>query len=204
MRGDADGLSPDMRQLAETVADRVSLALVNLRLRETMRQQSIRDPLTNLFNRRYLEETLERETQRAARRGLPLGIIMLDIDHFKNFNDTFGHAAGDALLRELGTFLRLHVRQEDIPCRYGGEEFTLILPEATRDVTRQRAETLCREVAQLRVQHAGQPLGAVTLSLGVAVFPDQGATGETVLRAADAALYAAKRLGRNRVAVAGE
>ncbi len=190
-------------QLAQTVADSLALALANLRLRETLRQQSIRDPLTGLFNRRYLEETLEREARRAARTQRPFGIIMLDLDHFKRFNDTFGHAAGDVLLRELGGFLQQHIRGGDIACRYGGEEFTLVLPEASLEVTRERAEHLREGAKHLHVQHGGQLLGTITLSLGVAAFPQHGVTGEEVLRAADAALYRAKRGGRDR-AVAAE
>jgi diguanylate cyclase (GGDEF)-like protein len=190
------------RQLAQTIADSTALALANLKLRETLRHQSIRDPLTGLFNRRYMEETLERETRRVARARRPLGIIMLDVDHFKLFNDTFGHDAGDALLRELGNFMRAHVRGEDVACRYGGEEFTLILPEASLEVTRERAEHLCDDIKHLHAQYHDQPLGTVTLSLGVAVFPDHGLTSEAVLHAADAALYRAKREGRDRVVVA--
>ena len=196
-------LTPAKQQLARTVADSVALALANLKLRETLRHQSIRDPLTGLFNRRYMEETLERETRRVARAQRPLGIIMLDVDRFKLFNDTFGHDAGDALLREFGNFLRAHVRGEDVACRYGGEEFTLILPEASLEVTRQRAEHLRDDIKHLHAQYHDQPLGAVMLSLGVAVFPDHGSTGEAVLKAADAALYRAKREGRDRVVVAG-
>jgi len=196
-------LPPAKLQLAQTMADSTALALANLKLRETLRHQSIRDPLTGLFNRRYMEETLERETRRVARAQRPLGIIMLDVDHFKLFNDTFGHDAGDALLREFGNFLRAHVRGEDVACRYGGEEFTLILPEASLEVTRQRAEHLRGDIKHLHAQYHDQPLGAVALSLGVAVFPDHGSTGEVVLKAADAALYRAKGEGRDRVVVAG-
>jgi diguanylate cyclase (GGDEF)-like protein len=127
---------------------------------------------------------------------------MLDLDHFKMFNDAYGHAAGDILLRELGAFLQSRVRMEDIACRYGGEEFTLIFPEASLADTRQRAEQLRADVKHLTVQHRGQPLGGLTLSLGVAIFPDHGANGEAVLQAADAALYRAKREGRDRVVVA--
>jgi diguanylate cyclase (GGDEF)-like protein len=206
-RGDASP-EPDAlllktkQQLAQTVADSIALALANLKLSDTLRNQSIRDPLTGLFNRRYMEETLERELRRVSRVQRPLGIIMLDVDHFKQFNDTFGHEAGDVLLRELSGFLKAHIREEDVACRYGGEEFTLILPEATLEVTQGRAERLCADVKHLHVQHEGQPLGNVTLSLGVALFPTHGTTREAVLRAADAALYRAKREGRDRVLLA--
>jgi diguanylate cyclase (GGDEF)-like protein/PAS domain S-box-containing protein len=188
-------------RLAQTLADSASLALANLQLRERLSQQSIRDPLTNLFNRRYLEESLERELRRAARSKYPVGVIMLDLDHFKRFNDTFGHEAGDTVLREIGSFLSQHIRGGDIVCRYGGEEFTLILPEASLAITQQRAERLRESVKNLQIQDRDRPLGTITFSCGVAVFPDHGATPETVLQAADAALYRAKHEGRDRVSV---
>ena len=190
------------QRLAVTVAEHTALALANLRLRESLRSQAIRDPLTGLFNRRYMEESLEREIRRAERNNVPLGIIMLDLDHFKHFNDTFGHAAGDTLLRELGGFLRAHIREADIACRYGGEEFILVFPDATREDVRWRAEQLREAVKHLDVQHRGQPLGGVTLSLGVAVFPEHGMTAEDLLFTADNALYIAKGDGRDRVVVA--
>jgi diguanylate cyclase (GGDEF)-like protein len=189
------------RRLAQTVADSISLALANLHLRETLRSQSVRDALTGLFNRRYLEETLDREVRRVTRAEKQLGVIMLDIDHFKEFNDTFGHEAGDSVLREFGRFLASNLRGEDIACRYGGEEFVLILPEANLDITTQRAEKLREGVKYLNVTDHGQSLGAITLSLGVAIYPDHGADGTDLLRAADAALYRAKREQRDRVVV---
>lgn len=194
-------LTEAKRQLARTMADSIALALTNLKLRESLRQQSIRDPLTGLFNRRYLEETLEREISRAARNQHSLGIIMLDLDHFKFFNDTFGHAAGDLLLQELGRFLKAHTREADIACRYGGEEFVLILPEVSLETTRERAEYLRQTVKRLRIQYAGQTLGPVTLSIGVAAFPIHGPVGPVLMRTADTALYQAKREGRDRVVV---
>jgi diguanylate cyclase (GGDEF)-like protein/PAS domain S-box-containing protein len=167
-----------------------------------LREQSVRDHLTGLFNRRYMEETLERELLRASRKRLSLGIIMLDVDDFKRFNDTCGHAAGDAILRELSNLLLKHVRGEDIACRYGGDEFIIVLPDSSRAVTCERAERLCEHVRHLNIQFEGQTLEAVTLSLGVAVFPENGSTGAAVLKAADDALYRAKRKGRGRVVVA--
>jgi diguanylate cyclase (GGDEF)-like protein len=190
------------RQLAFTVADQVALALTNLRLQERLRDQAIRDPLTSLFNRRYMEESLERELRRAQRRSMPLGVIMIDIDHFKRFNDTFGHAAGDTLLREIGGLLQKHTRGEDIACRYGGEEFTLILLEASAGDTEHRAALLREEAGRLQVEYGHQPLGNITISVGVAVFPDHGSTVESLLKASDAALYRAKAGGRDRVMVA--
>ena len=194
----------DKQQLALTVADTAALALANLDLRETLRQQAIRDPLTGLFNRRYLEETLEREVQRAKRNHQPVGIIMIDIDFFKAINDNYGHEAGDAALRELGGFLLTHVRREDIACRFGGEEFILVLPGATLLTTRTRAELLQDGFKQLRIQHNGQLLEGFTLSFGVALYPDHGSTGMAVIRSADMALYRAKQTGRNRIEMGRE
>jgi len=167
-----------------------------------LREQSTRDHLTGLFNRRYMEETLERELLRASRKHLPLGIILLDVDDFKRFNDTYGHAAGDVILRELGKILREHVRREDIPSRYGGDEFLIVLPDASREVTRKRAELLRDNVHHFPIQYEGQSLDAVTISLGVAFFPINGSTSAAILRAADDALYRAKREGRGQVVVA--
>lgn len=186
--------------------DLKQIDLQTLQLKESeslLRELSIRDPLTGLFNRRYLDETLDRELKRAARKQLPLGMIMLDIDHFKLFNDTYGHAAGDLLLKQLGDTLKGHIRAGDIACRYGGEEFLLILPEATREVTRQRAEQLREKIKHIQVLYENQVLDGVTMSLGVAVFPLNGKSGEDVMKAADDALYQAKREGRDRVVVAG-
>ena len=190
------------RQLAETVAEHIALALANLRLQEALRYQAIRDPLTGLFNRRYMEETFKRELDRASRRKTTVGVIMLDIDNFKLFNDTFGHAAGDAVLIEVSALLKAHVRGEDIPCRYGGEELLLILLEAQLRDTHRRAEQLRSEIQHLSVQYEGQSLGAITVSLGIASYPEHGATVESLLAAADSALYRAKNEGRNQSVVA--
>lgn len=189
---------PQLR-LARTLAEHIALALANLNLREVLRSQSIRDALTGLFNRRYMEESLERELRRAARKQGSVGVIMVDVDHFKRFNDTFGHDAGDALLRELAKVFKTHFRGEDIACRYGGEEFTMILPDANLQSTFERAESL-REVAQNTIaQYRGRPLDRITLSLGVSAFPEKGTTSDALLRAADSALYRAKEEGRDRV-----
>jgi len=167
-----------------------------------LRELSIRDPLTGLFNRRYMEEVLALEMSRAVRKQYPIGIIMADIDHFKRFNDTHGHAAGDAVLVQVGNLLRTHVRSSDVTCRYGGEEFILILPEASREITQIRAEQMRKDSSQLHVQYEDQTLEPVTLSLGVAIFPDHGSTIDALFGAADTALYCAKREGRDRVVVA--
>jgi diguanylate cyclase (GGDEF)-like protein/PAS domain S-box-containing protein len=195
-------LSESQQRMAVTVAEHIALALANLKLRETLRNQSIRDPLTGLFNRRYMEESLERELSRAVRSKRALGVIMIDIDHFKHFNDHFGHEAGDELLRALGAFLHSNIREGDIACRYGGEEFTLILPEAALNAVRQRAEQLREGFKSMQVKHQGRLLGPVTLSFGVAFFPEHGSTIDALLRKADQALYAAKAAGRDRVALA--
>lgn len=184
------------------VGERISLALANLRLREVLRAQSIRDPLTGLFNRRFMEESLERELRRAMRGKEQVALLMMDIDHFKHFNDTFGHQAGDALLRALGNLLKESVRGQDIVCRYGGEEFVFVLPGASLDAALKRAELLREDVKQLNAQYGGQLLGAVTLSIGIAVFPDNGDSAEHLLKAADDALYRAKAGGRDRVIAA--
>lgn len=189
-------------QIVTTIADHISLALSNLKLKETLRQQSIRDALTGLFNRRYMEETLERELNRAEREGKPVGVIMFDIDHFKNFNDLAGHDGGDALLRELGVFLKKTSRGGDVVCRYGGEEFLAVLPGANSENARLHAEKLRQGVKELLVYHLGKPLAKCTISLGVAVFPENGLSGESLLKAADNALYRAKNEGRDKVVMA--
>jgi diguanylate cyclase (GGDEF)-like protein/PAS domain S-box-containing protein len=195
-------ISDAQQQLAVTVAEHLSLALANMRLRETLRHQAIRDPLTGLYNRRYMEESLERELRRAARHHTTLGVMMLDLDHFKRFNDTFGHAAGDIMLRELGRMLQHYLRGEDIACRYGGEEFTMILVDVSLAVTVQRANQIREAVKNLSATYRGQSLGLATASCGVAMFPEHGLTGEQLVRAADHALYRAKDAGRDRVMVA--
>jgi diguanylate cyclase (GGDEF)-like protein len=188
--------------LATAVGEEISLALANLKLRDTLRQQSLRDPLTGLYNRRFLEEYLVHERVRAARKNRPLSVIMLDIDHFKRVNDTFGHDAGDAVLRRMGLVLQGHVRGSDIACRIGGEEFALLLPEASLMIAYQRAERILDTVRHMQIKHRGQVLGAITVSLGVAAFPKHGDTPEALIRAADQALYQAKQGGRNKLASA--
>ena len=195
-------LSEQAVRLARVVGDQIGLAIANLRLRETLRDQSIRDALTGLYNRRYLEETLDREIRRAERTGQPLGIVMFDIDLFKQFNDAFGHGAGDHLLRDIGALLRTLSRREDIACRYGGDEFVIALLGTTLEDARQRAEEIRNAARHLDIRYQDGAVGSVTLSLGVAAFPVHGATTETLIRAADAALYRAKQHGRARVEVA--
>jgi diguanylate cyclase (GGDEF)-like protein len=190
------------KQLAASVAKHIGLALANLKLRETLKNQSLRDPLTKLYNRRYLEESLEREIRRSERHAKPLGIILVDVDHFGHFNDRFGFAAGDLLLREMGRFLPSQIRASDIACRYDGEEFLLLLPEASLKVTQHRAEQLRHNIKHLNIQYRNQPLSSITVSCGVASFSEHGTTGNAVIRAADAALTCAKTQGRDRVVTA--
>ena len=208
-RGLARGLGPGGMASADgvgvpvaLVGDQLGLALSNLRLWDTLRTQSIRDPLTGLYNRRFMEDAFERELYRARRGHLSVGCAMLDLDHFKQFNDAFGHQAGDALLRELGNLLRSLSRRDDIVSRYGGEEFVWILPEASRDEIMQRAEQFRAAVESLAVKHLGRGLGRMTVSIGVAMFPEHGETVEALVRHADLALYKAKGRGRNCVEAA--
>ena len=167
-------------------------------LQEQLRQQAMHDSLTGLFNRRYLDEMLERELARAKREGPPLTVMMLDIDYFKKLNDTYGHQAGDEVLRCLADLLRDHSRAEDIPCRYGGEEFLLVLPNMGRDDALSRAEQWRHEFEVMRMRFGKDTLSS-TISIGIATFPDHGHTRDTLIEAADKALYAAKHNGRNRV-----
>jgi diguanylate cyclase (GGDEF)-like protein len=191
----------DKYKLAKILADTIGLGIANLKLRETTRNLSIRDPLTGLFNRRYMEEALALELHRSKRNAAQLAVIMLDIDHFKKFNDEFGHDGGDAVLRTLGEFLKKQVRGSDIACRYGGEEFMLILSPSTSDGALLRAQRIREDVRLLGVSHAERDLGGITLSLGLAIFPDHSSDATALVKAADLALFQAKRGGRNRVVV---
>jgi diguanylate cyclase (GGDEF)-like protein len=197
-----DLLSEVEYRLAATMASQIALALSNIKLRETLRDLSVRDPLTGLFNRRYMEESLQREIATAKRKERELGLAMLDIDHFKKFNDTFGHDAGDLLLREVGELLMQRSRAGDIACRFGGEEFVMIYPEASPEIVLRLAEELRQAIHDMQVQHFGRSLGQVTASLGLAFFPQHGQSTAALLRAADKALYEAKGAGRNFVQVA--
>jgi diguanylate cyclase (GGDEF)-like protein/PAS domain S-box-containing protein len=191
----------DLKDAAIAVSQILSISVANIRLRETLSYQSIRDPLTGLYNRRYMEEVLSRETARSVRHHTQTGIVMCDIDHFKTFNDSFGHAAGDAVLVELARFLKRSLRAEDIVCRYGGEEFVLILPDgASLEDVRDRADQLRSAIRDLRIPFHGQTL-AITLSMGVACCPGHSSDAGELLRTADEALYRAKQEGRDRVVV---
>ncbi|AIE75918.1 MULTISPECIES: diguanylate cyclase [unclassified Synechocystis] len=195
-------INQEQQQLAKAVAEQVSLAISNIKLREKLENQSIRDPLTGLFNRRYLEQFFLQEIGRAHRYGHSIGVIMGDIDHFKQFNDQLGHDAGDHVLKTIGRILQSNIRGSDIACRYGGEEMIVILPQTPLEDTFVKAESLRQAIAVMEVEYKGQDLGSLTVSLGVACYPHQGETMASIIQAADRALYQAKAAGRNRVAMA--
>lgn len=181
--------------------DRMQTQLIEIGLLQSqLREQAIRDALTNLFNRRYLEETLERELARAAREVYPLCIVMMDIDHFKDVNDTYGHEAGDIVLKTLAETVTSQSRHGDFVCRYGGEEFVLVMPNISLEVAKERVSSLHRSISLLYIPFGRFSLN-VTVSMGLSAFPLHGEKKEDLLRAADRALYAAKHAGRNRVAV---
>jgi diguanylate cyclase (GGDEF)-like protein len=186
----------------DVLTEQIALALANHRLRLSLREQSIRDPLTGLFNRRYMEESLSMELSRAIRTRAPVSVVMLDIDHFKRFNDTFGHDAGDALLQAAGKLMPTQFRDGDVLCRYGGEEFLVIMPGASMAEAEVRAEALRAAVKNLSVVHRGQNLGVVSMSFGIASFPSHAKSSERIVQLADAALIRAKRNGRDRIELA--
>jgi diguanylate cyclase (GGDEF)-like protein len=193
-----------LAQSALAATEQLSLILANLRLRETLKNQSIRDPQTGLFNRRYMEDSLVRELNRAERLGKTLVVAMVDIDQFKRLNDTYGHTAADAVLREWSELLKAKFRGSDIVCRYGGEEFVVILPDISVDDARQRLEQLRRDLARMVVREDGQLIQAITVSMGLAYYPVHGQNSQSLLQAADRALYRAKDMGRDRIEVAAE
>lgn len=185
--------------LAVAVAEDLSLAHANMRLRESLREQSTRDALTGLFNRRFVDEFLVRELARAERKARQLSMIALDIDHFKRINDTFGHAAGDAVLQRVSVILRAHVRDTDVASRVGGEEFLLLLAESPLPLAAKRAEDIRTAICEMSVKYKNSDMGRITASFGAVAFPDHGRTAEALIRAADKALYDAKHAGRNQV-----
>jgi diguanylate cyclase (GGDEF)-like protein/PAS domain S-box-containing protein len=189
------GVDAAKQQRAVNLAERIALALTNLKLRHL----SIHDPLSGLYNRRFMQEFLDHELHRARRNGQSVGIMLLDLDHFKRFNDSFGHDAGDTVIREVGSFLKMSIRGSDIACRFGGEEFALIMPEMRMDQMLLRAEQIRKGVKSLQIEHEGQYLGQTSFSIGIANYPEHGPAAEEILRAADAALYRAKQTGRDRV-----
>jgi diguanylate cyclase (GGDEF)-like protein len=188
--------------LARAFSEQISLGLSSLTLRETLRRQSIVDSLTGLYNRRYLDETLRREVFRAKRGEKALSVIMLDADHFKRLNDSSGHDAGDLVLRAIGEQLKSGVRAGDLACRYGGEEFALVLADCNKEQALQRVRRIAQSVRELRLKYGGVPLNSVTISAGVATYPEDGEEVDQLISAADRALYTAKQTGRDRVLAA--
>lgn len=193
-----------IRQLSVTLAEALKLALANIRLREALREQATRDPLTGLFNRRYLDETLPRELHACLREDQPLALAILDLDHFKRYNDTWGHEAGDQVLIEVSRILREHLRASDIACRYGGEELVAVMPRAELHEARERLARIAHLVRDADIHIDDRPLPPVTFSAGIAIAPLHGDDADSLLRAADQALYAAKQAGRDRVLTVGE
>jgi diguanylate cyclase (GGDEF)-like protein len=185
-----------------SLGEMAAMAIAGLNLRQKLESQSIRDGLTGLFNRSFMEVALEREMSRAGRQEKQVAVLMADIDHFKSINDNYGHDAGDVVLRGVAETMRLAVRSEDTVCRFGGEEFIIIMPEISTSAAMDRAEVLRRMVNDLSLRYQGQALPQVTMSVGVAMYPDNSDNAYELLRSADHAMYAAKHKGRNRVVAA--
>ncbi len=197
LRADQAGVIDRCENLATTVGEQLALALSNLRLRQLLQSQSVRDGLTNLYNRRYMQETLEREMSRARRYQSSLVVVMTDIDRFKTYNDTYGHEVGDVALQEISLLLMSTIRKEDVACRYGGDELAIILPGATIPDAMQRIEQFRQAIRRLHMGGVDE-FGPITLSYGVACYPNDGSTQKELLKAADLALYQAKQQGRDR------
>lgn len=198
----AEELDDYSKNLIERLGKQIALALANLKLQDRLRSQSVRDPLTSLFNRRYLEETMEREFSRAQRNGQSCSILILDIDHFKKYNDTRGHDAGDALLTKFAHLVRETTRKEDIACRYGGEEFVVVLPNTPLEMAEKVGHKICDATRKMKVTSGKESFGSVTVSIGVAAYPMHAETPEELISSADKALYAAKEGGRDQVRLA--
>lgn len=193
---------PEVYQQFITMADHLSLALSNINLRESLKRQAVRDPLTNLYNRRYLDEVIENEILRAKRKKSTIGIMMIDIDHFKKFNDTFGHHAGDHTLQIIAKLMTENLRAEDTVSRYGGEEFLIVMPDSDLKVTLARANLLLEKTRDLNLSYKNKSLGKVTLSIGVSIFPEHGETSTSIVSIADQALYTSKTNGRDQAQIA--
>lgn len=185
-----------------TLAESLAMEISNIRLREGLENQALKDHLTGLYNRRYLDDVLDKELHRVDRSGQNLSVFMIDIDHFKRYNDTYGHDGGDAVLKTIGDLLNHWVREEDVVARTGGEEFVMVLPGANSDAALRRANDLRKTIEELDIIHEGQKLGRVTVSIGIAVYQDHALDKDGLMQAADKAMYVSKREGRNRVTLA--
>lgn len=187
---------------AVRMAEQIALCLANIKLRQSLRQQSISDPLTGLYNRRYLSEVFNRELHKANRKQSKLGVILIDIDFFKKFNDQYGHEVGDLVLVKLAETLRSHIRKYDLACRFGGEEFLLLVQDIVEDELLERAEKLRQTVAKIKLESNGKIIGPITISAGIAIYPTHGETLDELIIAADKALYHSKESGRNQITLA--
>lgn len=196
--GDGKVIQCNIRDITERKEEQDAL----LKNHALVHEMSIRDYLTGVFNRRYMEETLERELKRAMRNQKPLSAIMLDVDHFREFNNNFGHAAGDAILCKMGKLLTHEVRGGDISARIGGDEFIILLLDASKEIAQKRAEVLCEQIRTFQIQVGEIIMDQITVSGGVAAYPEDGLTGTELFEAADEALYQAKHAGRDRIALA--
>ncbi len=195
-----DNLQITLERIASSAAGQIALSIASLKLREVLKDQSIRDPLTGLYNRRFMHDFLGRELLRARRTNRSFAIMFIDLDYFKRFNDSFGHDAGDFVLQSFTKVLTSHFRGSDIICRYGGEEFALVLPDSSLNDAEMRADDLRTKVKGLAMSHRETALGPITCSIGIAEFPVDGSTAEELLRVADKCLYEAKKQGRDRIA----
>ncbi|WP_192890784.1 diguanylate cyclase [Vibrio bathopelagicus] len=192
-------IDPITEQLAFSVSEHLGLALANLSLQEKLRSQALSDPLTGLFNRRFFEQKLEEHSMNSATSEQPLSLLMLDLDHFKRFNDNFGHDAGDFVLKEISALLKQSVSEDEIACRLGGEELAILLPHYSMGQATEFGQTLCDAVRSMHLEHKGLSLGQLGVSIGVATYPKPASDTESLVKMADNALYMAKDMGRSRV-----
>ncbi len=197
-----EGIKIAQQIFAINFAENIALILANIKMRQSLYELSIKDPLTKLYNRGYLDDILEKQISYAQRHQLNIGLIMIDIDYFKKINDSFGHEAGDLVLKTVSNLVKNQIRKSDFACRYGGEELTVILPNASLEDTQKKAEDLRIAIKNIRLKYQAQDLSNLSASFGVATFPEHGVTSQSLIRSADVALYTAKKTGRDRVIVA--
>lgn len=191
----------DVRRVGQICAEQISMAIANVQMRDELKDQSIRDSLTGLFNRRHLANSLRRALALAERRSKSVALLSIDVDHFKSFNDVYGHDAGDLVLRQVGELLEMAVDGDELACRLGGEEFIVVLPDSDMADALHRAETIRENIQGVAVKYGEKTLPSVTVSIGVALSPQDGRSPQDLMSSADQALYAAKAEGRNRTVV---